>query len=126
MVETGERVNAAIFANRNRIDVSRTFTVAVKDNGPGISPADQGKIFEEFQQAKSGGRDARSGSGLGLAISKQLLELMNGRIWLTSKPGEGSTFYFTVQIYKGQEKGTVTSSTNTSTQTAQPIVQTGA
>jgi len=97
---------------------------AVQDTGIGVDPEYQNKLFEEFQQAKSGGRDARSGSGLGLAISKQLLELMNGRIWLTSKPGEGSTFYFTVQIYKGQEKATVSAGANIST--AQPIVQTGA
>lgn len=99
---------------------------AVQDTGIGVDPEYQDKLFQEFQQAKSGGRDARSGSGLGLAISKQLLELMNGRIWLTSKPGEGSTFFFTVQLYKGQEKATITPGAASSTQTAQPIVQTGA
>ncbi len=99
---------------------------AVQDTGIGVDADYQTKLFQEFQQAKSGGRDARSGSGLGLAISKQLLELMNGRIWLTSKVGEGSTFYFTVKIFKGQERVIVSSGTNTGTLVAQPIVQTGA
>jgi len=99
---------------------------AVQDTGIGVDADYQNKLFQEFQQAKSGGRDARSGSGLGLAISKQLLELMMGRIWLTSVPGEGSTFFFSVKIYKGQEKGIVSPGANTNTQTAQPIVQTGA
>jgi signal transduction histidine kinase len=99
---------------------------AIQDTGIGVDAEYQNKLFQEFQQAKSGGRDPRSGSGLGLAISKQLLELMNGKIWLTSKQGEGSTFYFTVQLYKGQERVTVSAATNANAQAAQPIAQTGA
>ncbi|MGJ3240305.1 MAG: sensor histidine kinase [Anaerolineae bacterium] len=72
---------------------------ALSDTGIGIDSEFHDKLFEDFQQAKAGGRDPRSGSGLGLAISRQLLELMNGRIWMESTVGEGSTFYFTVQKY---------------------------
>ncbi len=74
---------------------------AISDTGAGIDPEFHDDLFEEFRQAKSGGRDPRSGSGLGLAISRQLLELMSGRIWMESTAGEGSTFYFTVKKYDG-------------------------
>lgn len=79
---------------------------AVQDTGVGISADYHDKLFQEFQQAKSGGRDPRSGSGLGLAISRQLLELMGGRIWMESSVGKGSTFYFTVKKYAAQDKQT--------------------
>jgi signal transduction histidine kinase len=77
--------------------------VAVKDTGIGIDPEYHDKLFKEFQQAKAGGRDARSGSGLGLAISKQLLDLMGGRIWMESAVGVGSTFYFALPLYRNQD-----------------------
>ncbi|GAB5490820.1 MAG: ATP-binding protein [Phototrophicaceae bacterium] len=75
---------------------------AIADTGVGIDPEFHDKLFEEFQQAKAGGRDPRSGSGLGLAISKELLDLMGGRIWMESTVGEGTTFYFTIQKYNQQ------------------------
>ncbi len=78
--------------------------VAVKDTGIGIDPEYHDKLFREFQQAKAGGRDARSGSGLGLAISKQLLDLMGGRIWMESAVGVGSTFYFALPLYREQDR----------------------
>lgn len=77
--------------------------VHVTDTGLGIDPEYHDKLFQEFQQARAGGRDARAGSGLGLAISKQLLDLMGGRIWMTSEVGKGSTFSFAVKLFKGQE-----------------------
>jgi signal transduction histidine kinase len=77
---------------------------AVQDTGVGISSEYHDKLFQEFQQAKSGGRDPRSGSGLGLAISRQLLELMGGKIWMESAQGKGSTFFFTVKKYAAQDK----------------------
>ncbi len=72
----------------------------VSDTGIGIPPQDMDKIFEEFRQGTSGRRKGRAGSGLGLAISRQLLNLMNGRVWAESTLGEGSTFYFTLPLYK--------------------------
>lgn len=72
---------------------------ALQDTGIGIAKADQEKLFQEFQQVQAGGRDPRTGSGLGLAITRQLLHLMNGRVWATSMLNEGSTFYFIVQKY---------------------------
>jgi signal transduction histidine kinase len=74
----------------------------LKDTGIGIAPEFHEAVFEEFQQATNAGRDVRSGTGLGLPISKQLLELMNGSIWLESEVGVGSTFGFSLEVYQGQ------------------------
>ena len=71
--------------------------VSVKDTGPGIAPADQERIFEEFQQTDVG-TEQREGTGLGLALSKKLIELHGGRIWVESEPGKGSTFTFTLPV----------------------------
>jgi signal transduction histidine kinase len=71
--------------------------VSVTDDGPGIPAEDQQRIFEEFQQADAG-RQQREGTGLGLALSKRLVELHQGRIWVESEVGEGSTFVFTLPV----------------------------
>ena len=75
-----------------------SFLVAVSDTGPGISEADQQRIFEEFQQVDSSSTRKKGGSGLGLAISKRIVELHGGRLWVESAPGQGSTFSFTVPL----------------------------
>jgi two-component system, NtrC family, sensor kinase len=74
--------------------------VSVTDTGPGIPPEDQGRIFEEFQQAAAG-KEQREGTGLGLALSKRLVELHGGRIWVESEVGKGSTFVFTLPVPPG-------------------------
>ncbi|MFW6103632.1 MAG: ATP-binding protein [Bacteroidota bacterium] len=68
----------------------------VKDTGIGISPDLQQKIFERFRQAELGVTRNYEGAGLGLSISKALAEMLGGRMWMDSTPGQGSTFYFTV------------------------------
>jgi two-component system, NtrC family, sensor kinase len=73
-----------------------SFTVAVRDTGPGIAEPEQAKIFEEFQQADSSITKKKGGTGLGLAIAKRIVELHGGRIWVESMPGQGSTFSFTL------------------------------
>ncbi len=74
--------------------------ISVRDTGSGIDPLYHEAIFEEFKQANNIGRDPRAGAGLGLAISRQLLDLMDGRIWLESSVGQGSTFSIQLQRYR--------------------------
>ena len=84
----------AIEANAN----NGSFCVFVRDTGPGISAADQAKLFQEFQQADNAITKKKGGTGLGLAISKRIIEMHGGRIWVESQPGQGSTFAFTLPI----------------------------
>jgi len=77
--------------------------VEVADNGIGISPEQQKKLFSAFGQAESGISREFGGTGLGLAISKRIVELMDGRIWIESEIGKGSRFIFTIKVPYGDE-----------------------
>jgi signal transduction histidine kinase len=70
--------------------------VSVRDTGIGVPTEDAERIFESFQQGKSGMSGKYQGTGLGLAICRQLVEMHGGRIWVRSTPGQGSTFTFTI------------------------------
>jgi GAF domain-containing protein len=75
-----------------------SFHVSVRDTGPGISSADQARLFQEFQQADNAITKKKGGTGLGLAISKRIIEMHGGKIWVESRPGQGSTFAFTLPV----------------------------
>jgi signal transduction histidine kinase/CheY-like chemotaxis protein len=89
-VEGGVRVR--IWATEDQLEFS------VQDSGPGIDPRDQEHLFEPFQQIDASIRRSHGGSGLGLNISKQFVEMHEGRIWLQSRPGEGTTFYVSLPL----------------------------
>lgn len=72
--------------------------ISVTDNGKGISDDYQQKIFDKFVQAKDENGENAGGTGLGLAISKEIVNAHGGEIWVESKLGQGSTFYFTLNI----------------------------
>ncbi|MDY0029185.1 MAG: ATP-binding protein [Pseudobdellovibrionaceae bacterium] len=76
---------------------------AVQDSGIGISPEQQKKLFMPFAQANTSISRKYGGTGLGLAICKRLIETMGGGISISSKEGEGSTFFFTLDLPAGEE-----------------------
>ena len=77
--------------------------ISVADNGIGISQKQQEKLFQAFEQAESGTSRKYGGTGLGLVISKNIIELMGGRIWIESEIGKGSKFIFTIKLARSEK-----------------------
>lgn len=75
-------------------------TICVKDEGLGIRPEDKDRIFERFKRAQKIKEKKISGSGIGLYVVKTLVQLQGGKIWVESREGKGSKFYFTVPLAK--------------------------
>uniref|UniRef100_UPI0034E965CC ATP-binding protein n=1 Tax=Enterococcus faecium TaxID=1352 RepID=UPI0034E965CC len=84
------------------IDDGYELHFAVRDNGIGIDPGGQARLFQSFSQVDNSIQRRYGGTGLGLAICKLLAENMGGRAWVESTPGAGSTFHFTA-IAKAHE-----------------------
>ena len=100
--------NAIKFTDTGEVVIKATatdgsFHLSVRDTGPGISAADQAKLFQEFQQADNAITRKKGGTGLGLAISKRIIEMHGGKIWLELQVGQGSTFSFTVPVRVEQQ-----------------------
>ncbi len=76
--------------------------IGVSDRGVGISPADQAKLFAPFQRLEESRPSGVRGVGLGLLVCQRLVEAHGGRIWVESKPGRGSTFFFTLPLNQQQ------------------------
>ena len=100
--ERGEIVVSTELVSRGERTVEIKF--AVKDTGIGLSEEQKAKLFTSFSQADTSTTRKFGGTGLGLAISKRLVELMGGRIWVESAPGQGSTFCFTAAFGIGREQ----------------------
>ena len=81
------------------------FNIAVRDSGPGISVADQAKLFQEFQQADNSVTKKKGGTGLGLAISKRIIEMHRRKNLGRFVVGQGSTFAFTLPVNVTQQAG---------------------
>lgn len=96
--------NAVKFTRKGEISVhvdkshNKYIRFNVRDTGIGLSQKQQSKLFHSFSQADSSTTRKYGGTGLGLSISKQLVELMNGRIWVRSTEGQGSIFSFEIEL----------------------------
>jgi signal transduction histidine kinase len=95
--------NAIKFTDQGGVEIRAAkagdgFELSVVDSGPGIAPADQARIFDEFQQLDSTSTRKKGGTGLGLAISRRIVELHGGRITIESEVGKGSTFTISIPV----------------------------
>ena len=101
--------NAIKFTNHGKVSLfiskvhNNRFRFEVRDTGIGLTPTELTKLFKAFSQADGSTTRIFGGTGLGLVISKQLVELMGGRIWVESKPKEGSKFIFEIELQEIEE-----------------------
>jgi PAS domain S-box-containing protein len=98
-----DRGEVAVTARLERRGDPLLLSCAVRDTGIGIAEERQGELFQVFSQLESSRAKLYGGTGLGLAISRRLVEMMGGTIGLTSQPGQGSVFTFTVSLRPAQE-----------------------
>ena len=104
--------NAVKFTERGEIvvtarvqesdDKGQLVHFAVRDTGIGLTQEQMGRLFQAFEQADASTTRQHGGTGLGLAISKRLVRLMGGDVGVTSQVGQGSTFWFTAYLGKGE------------------------
>nr|WP_241431444.1 ATP-binding protein [Halobiforma lacisalsi] len=90
-----------------KVDISATrdgdrWSISVQDNGIGIDPDEQERIFEVFQRLHT--HEEHSGTGIGLALARRVVERHGGEIWVDSEPGEGSIFSFTLPASQNQDE----------------------
>ena len=90
-------------ALENETDDKVSLLFSVRDSGIGMTEEQMGRLFQSFSQADGSTTRKYGGTGLGLAICKRLVEMMNGRVWVESEPGQGSTFSFTATFGKGEK-----------------------
>lgn len=101
--------NAIKFTDSGSVEVGvkavkGEFNITVRDTGPGIAPADQARIFDEFQQVDDSSTRKKGGTGLGLSISRRLIDMHGGRIGLDSTLGKGATFNIILPVRVNEQK----------------------
>jgi signal transduction histidine kinase len=87
-----------VSVKRDESGKSPNLVFSIRDHGQGIPEEEQALVFHKYYRA-SGTRDEVDGVGLGLSISKHIVETHGGEIGVRSKPGDGSTFSFTLPVY---------------------------
>lgn len=97
-------ITAKLLSPEKEGEPRHTVAVYVKDTGIGIPPEHLEPIFEKFHQVEGSLHRSVSGTGLGLAITKGLVEAHQGKIWVESEVGKGSTFTFTLPISEGERR----------------------
>jgi CheY-like chemotaxis protein len=98
--------NAIKFTDQGKIEIAyqvkKTFIeFSVTDSGIGICKENRENIFQRFYRERSSKNQLIEGTGLGLSIAKAFTDILDGKIWVTSKLGIGSTFYFSIPLKKG-------------------------
>ena len=100
----GGEINMRVSLVKEKKDICE-LRFEIDDNGIGISPEQQKKLFRAFLQAESGISRTFGGTGLGLALSKRIVELMGGKIWVDSQLGKGAKFLFTIKAKRIENVG---------------------
>jgi PAS domain S-box-containing protein len=97
----GSQVKVSVNAEPERL------VIGISDHGKGLSSSEQARIFGPFQRLENGRPDQARGAGLGLMVCRRLVEAHGGEIWVESKKGRGSTFFFSLPRRKGADTGMV-------------------
>jgi PAS domain S-box-containing protein len=97
----GSQIKVAVNAEQERL------VIGVSDRGKGLSSSEQARIFGPFQRLENNRPDQTRGAGLGLMVCRRLVEAHDGEIWVESKKGRGSTFFFSLPRKKGMDAGRV-------------------
>jgi CheY-like chemotaxis protein len=103
-VKFTDRGEVTLAISSRKLGFGHEIHFAVQDTGIGIPAQQMGHLFQPFAQVDAAITRKYGGTGLGLAISRKLVEMMNGRIWVESLPGQGSTFHFTIQAGTGPDE----------------------
>lgn len=102
---TPEHGDISVFIKQTELSENTSMLrFEIKDSGIGIAPENIGKLFQSFEQVDGAITREYGGTGLGLVICKSIVELLNGRIWVESEKGHGTSFIFEIEVSWGAEK----------------------
>jgi K+-sensing histidine kinase KdpD len=102
----GSQIKASAYAESERL------VIGISDHGKGLSSSEQARIFGPFQRLENNRPDQARGAGLGLMVCRRLVEAHGGEIWVESKKGRGSTFFFSLPRRKNTDAGRVSLETS--------------